>query len=98
MAIDAGASPRPALLAESLGKPSLWVNIKDLWYNPGLPLDTRRNRVDNAAVKGKSGRKQITSMPQAERETATGGTMSSSHGDGPDNLEGPSNRIELAPT
>ncbi len=26
------ASPRHALLAESLGKPSLWVNIKDLWY------------------------------------------------------------------
>ncbi len=25
-------SPRHALLAESLGKPSLWVNIKDLWY------------------------------------------------------------------
>ncbi len=23
---------RHALLAESLGKPSLWVNIKDLWY------------------------------------------------------------------
>ncbi len=27
------ASPRHALLAENLGKPSLWVNIKDLWYN-----------------------------------------------------------------
>ncbi len=26
------ASLRPALLAENLGKPSLWVNIKDLWY------------------------------------------------------------------
>jgi len=26
------APPRHALLAESLGKPSLWVNIKDLWY------------------------------------------------------------------
>ncbi len=26
------ASPRHALLAENLGKPSLWVNIKDLWY------------------------------------------------------------------
>ena len=26
------ASPRHALLAESLGKPSLWVIIKDLWY------------------------------------------------------------------
>ncbi len=26
------ASPRHALLAESLGKPSLWVNINDLWY------------------------------------------------------------------
>ncbi len=23
-----------ALLAENLGKPSLGVNIKDLWYNP----------------------------------------------------------------
>ncbi len=26
------APPRHALLAENLGKPSLWVNIKDLWY------------------------------------------------------------------
>ena len=26
------ASPCHALLAENLGKPSLWVNIKDLWY------------------------------------------------------------------
>ncbi len=26
------ASLRHALLAESLGKPSLWVIIKDLWY------------------------------------------------------------------
>ncbi len=26
------ASPRHALLAESLGKPSLWVISKDLWY------------------------------------------------------------------
>ncbi len=26
------ASPRHALLAENLGKPSLWVKIKDLWY------------------------------------------------------------------
>ena len=34
MACDAGASPRHALLAENLGKPSLWVNIKDLWYHP----------------------------------------------------------------
>ncbi len=25
------ASPGHALLAENLGKPSLWVNIKDLW-------------------------------------------------------------------
>ena len=32
VARDAGASPRHALLAESLGKPSLWVIIKDLWY------------------------------------------------------------------
>ncbi len=29
---DAGASPRPALLAENLGKPSLWVMTKGLWY------------------------------------------------------------------
>ncbi len=33
------ASPRQALLAENSnpkarGKPSLWVNIKDLWYYP----------------------------------------------------------------
>jgi len=33
------APPRHALLAENLwpkdwGKPSLWVNIKDLWYLP----------------------------------------------------------------
>ncbi|MFB3150781.1 MAG: hypothetical protein ACE10M_09480, partial [Alphaproteobacteria bacterium] len=27
------ASLRHALLAESLGKPSLWVIIKDLWYD-----------------------------------------------------------------
>ena len=27
------ASPRHALLAGNLGKPSLWVIIKDLWYN-----------------------------------------------------------------
>ncbi len=26
------AAPRHALLAENLGKPSLWVNIKGLWY------------------------------------------------------------------
>ncbi len=26
------APPRHALLAENLGKPSLWVIIKDLWY------------------------------------------------------------------
>ncbi len=26
------ASPRHALLAENLGKPSLWIIIKDLWY------------------------------------------------------------------
>ncbi len=26
------ASPRHALLAENLGKPSLWVITKDLWY------------------------------------------------------------------
>ncbi len=26
------ASLRHALLAESLGKPSLWVNIQNLWY------------------------------------------------------------------
>jgi hypothetical protein len=28
------ASPRHALLTENLGKPSLWVIIKDLWYYP----------------------------------------------------------------
>ncbi len=28
------ASPRHALLAENLGKPSLWVTIKDLWFQP----------------------------------------------------------------
>ncbi len=28
-------SPRHALLAENLGKPSLGVIIKDLWYSPG---------------------------------------------------------------
>ena len=32
MASDAPASPRHALLAENLGKRSLWVIIKDLWY------------------------------------------------------------------
>ncbi len=26
------ASPRHALLAESLGKPSLWVIISEIWY------------------------------------------------------------------
>ncbi len=28
------ASPRHTLLAENLGKSSLWANIKDLWYHP----------------------------------------------------------------
>ncbi len=32
------ASPRHALLAENLGKPSLWVITKDLWYNMGEDL------------------------------------------------------------
>ncbi len=32
MACDAPASPCHALLAENLGKPSLGVIIKDLWY------------------------------------------------------------------
>jgi hypothetical protein len=27
------ASPHHALLAESLGKPSLWVTINEIWYN-----------------------------------------------------------------
>ncbi len=27
-----GGTPPGALLAENLGKPSLWVIIKDLWY------------------------------------------------------------------
>ncbi len=31
------ASPRHALLAENLGKPSLWVIIKDLWYQNTFP-------------------------------------------------------------
>ncbi len=26
------ASPRHALLAENLGKPSLWVTISEIWY------------------------------------------------------------------
>ncbi len=26
-------APRHALLAENLGKPSLWIIIKDLWYS-----------------------------------------------------------------
>ena len=33
---DASASPRRALLAESPGKPSLWVTIYAPWYN-GTP-------------------------------------------------------------
>ncbi len=28
------ASPRHALLAENLGKPSLWVFINEIWYYP----------------------------------------------------------------
>ncbi len=32
VARDAGASPRHALLAENLGKPSLWVIISETWY------------------------------------------------------------------
>ncbi len=32
LACDAGASPHHALLAENLGKPSLWVITKGLWY------------------------------------------------------------------
>ncbi len=41
------ASPRHTLLAENLGKPSLWANIKDLWYqlrpvtSTTLPVDLR---------------------------------------------------------
>ncbi len=34
------ASPRHALLAKNLGKPSLWVNIKDLWYHT---MDPKRD-------------------------------------------------------
>ncbi len=42
VACDAGASPRHALLAENLGKPSLWVIINETWYQwpeilPGPP-------------------------------------------------------------
>ena len=33
------ASPRHALLAENLGKPSLWVIIKDLWYEEMMARD-----------------------------------------------------------
>ena len=36
------ASPRHALLAENLGKPSLWVNIKDLWYYSAGKRMTKR--------------------------------------------------------
>ena len=35
------ASPRHALLAENLGKPSLWANIKDLWYWLRAPVRRR---------------------------------------------------------
>ena len=38
MASDVPASPRHALLAENLGKPSLGVIIKDLWYQRGIML------------------------------------------------------------
>ncbi len=38
MACDAPASPRHALLAENLGKPSLGVIIKDLWYRNSLTI------------------------------------------------------------
>ncbi len=31
------APPRHALLAENLGKPSLWVITKDHWFLPELP-------------------------------------------------------------
>ena len=31
------ASPHHALLAENLGMPSLWVIIKDLWYEARVP-------------------------------------------------------------
>ncbi len=36
VACDAGASPRHALLAESLGRPSLWVIISAPRYEPAL--------------------------------------------------------------
>ncbi len=39
---DAGASPRHALLAENLGKPSLWVITKDLWYNAPRAGENKR--------------------------------------------------------
>ena len=35
------ASPRHALLAENLGKPSLWVIIDAPWYKAAMPLPRR---------------------------------------------------------
>ena len=44
------ASPRPALLAENLGKPSLWVNINDLWYYlaRGIPKPSAQTQTDDS--------------------------------------------------
>jgi hypothetical protein len=33
------ASPHHALLAENLGKPSLWVIISEIWYKPTASIN-----------------------------------------------------------
>ncbi len=53
------ASPRHALLAESLGKPSLWVIIKDLWYYPldgGEDSLRRRRGIEGGVSRVPAGR------------------------------------------
>ncbi len=52
VASDAGASPRHALLAESPGKPSLWVFINAPWYylgNVSYMLSSRDSATTNRA-------------------------------------------------
>ena len=48
LAVLGTATPRHALLAESLGKPSLWGNYKDFWYY--LPFTAERAVLDTWAL------------------------------------------------
>ncbi len=63
-------SPRHALLAENLGKPSLWVISKDLWY---YILNTPK-------VVGSMGALSAAEMPRPSAvRVSSGSMMPSSH-------------------